>query len=116
MQMRAHASKGYPDLSYHGENAWIASNGLYPHAVGLLYYGAYAVRPDGTQDDFIYIGLNFHVEQQQLALPKLPRGMKWYLTVNTSDKDCPYCELPQPIEKKPQIQMPPQAVVILVGK
>ncbi len=116
MQMSDHASKGYPDLSYHGENAWIASNGLYPHAVGLLYYGAYAERPDGTQDDFIYIGLNFHVEQQQLALPKLPRGMRWYLAVNTADKDCPYCELPQLIEKKPQIQMPPQAVVILVGK
>ena len=116
MQMCDYASKGYPDLSYHGENAWVVSQSLYPHAVGILYYGAYALREDGTEDDFIYIGLNFHVEEQHLALPKLPRRLRWHLAVNTADKDEPFCEPPKLMDKMPQIKMPPQAVIILVGK
>ncbi len=115
MQMCDYESKGYPDLSYHGENAWMISN-IYPDAVGMLYYGAYAARADGTEDDFIYIGLNFYLEPQCLALPKLPRRLQWYLTVNTADKEMPFCETPQLLEKKHQIEVPAQAVVILVGK
>lgn len=115
MQMCDYKSKGYPDLSYHGENAWMLSS-IYPDAVGLLYYGAYESRADGTEDDFIYIGLNFYMEPQCLALPKLPRRLQWHLAVNTADKDIPFCEPPRLVEKKHQIEMPAQAVVILVGK
>ncbi len=115
MQMCDYASKGYPDLSYHGENAWILSN-VYPDAVGLLYYGAYALREDGTEDDFIYIGLNFYMEPQCLALPKLPHRLRWHPVVNTADKETPFCEVLQPVEKKHQIEVPPQAIVILIGK
>lgn len=115
MQMCDYESKGYPDLSYHGENAWMISN-IYPDTVGMLYYGAYAARADGTEDDFIYIGLNFYLEPQCLALPKLSRRLQWYLTVNTADKEMPFCETPQLLEKKHQIEVPAQAVVILVGK
>ena len=115
MQMCDYASKGYPDLSYHGENAWMLSN-VYPDAVGMLYYGAYALREDGSEDDFIYIGLNFYMEPQCLALPKLPRRMRWNLAVNTANKDMPFCDPPQPVEKKHQIEVPPQSIVILVGK
>ncbi|MDE7313768.1 MAG: glycogen operon protein GlgX [Eubacterium sp.] len=116
MQMCDYASRGCPDLSYHGENAWIASGSLYPHAVGILYYGAYAVREDGTEDDYLYIGLNFHIQQQSLALPKLPHRMGWYVAVDTADKETPFFETPKPVEKKHQIEVPPQAVMILVGK
>lgn len=115
MQMCDYASKGYPDLSYHGENAWMISS-VYPDAVGLLYCGAYAMRPDHTEDEFIYIGLNFYMEQQCLALPKLPHRLRWHLAVNTAEKEMPYCEPPRLIEKKPQIEIPPQAIMILVGK
>lgn len=115
MRMCDYESKGYPDLSYHGENAWMLSS-VYPDAVGILYYGAYAVRLDGTQDDFIYIGLNFYMEPQCLALPKLPHKMQWHLAVSTADKDHPFCEPPQLLEKKHQIEIPPQAVVILTGR
>lgn len=116
MKMCDYASKGYPDLSYHGENAWIASGSLCPHAAGILYYGAYAVRPDGTEDDCLYIGLNFHVQPQTLALPKLPRRMRWYVAADTSDRETPFYETPKLVEKKHQIEVPPQAIVILVGK
>lgn len=116
MQMCDYESKGYPDLSYHGESAWVTMKNRFPVAVGLLYCGRYAVREDGTEDDFIYIGLNFYIEQQSLALPKLPYGLKWYLTVNTADKDEPYYELPKEMEKQQQIAVSPQSIIILIGK
>lgn len=116
MQMCDYEQKGCPDLSYHGESAWIMVPNLYPQAVGILYCGAYEKRPDGTDDDFIYIGLNFHIGQQVLALPKLPGRRRWYLAVDTADKDTPYHEHPPLLEKKHQISIPPQAIVILIGK
>lgn len=116
MQMCDYESKGYPDLSYHGDNAWIMTPNLYPQAIGILYCGAYALRADGTEDDFIYIALNFYIGQQYLALPKLPRKLKWHLAVNTADKDTPYYENPAEMEKKTQIAVPPQSVMVLVGK
>lgn len=116
MQMCDYKLKGYPDLSYHGESAWIMSPGLYPHVIGLLYYGAYALREDGTEDDFIYIGMNFHEESRKLALPKLPNRRRWYLAVNTADKDTPFMDTPQLLEKRHQIEVPSQTILILVGK
>lgn len=116
MQMCDYKLKGYPDLSYHGESAWMMSPGFYPHAIGMLYYGAYAVRKDGSEDDFVYIGMNFHEESRSLALPKLPHKRRWYLTVNTADKNMPFLEPPRLLEKKHQIQIPSQTILILVGK
>ncbi len=116
MQMCDYKLKGFPDLSYHGENAWVMSPGLYPHAIGMLYYGAYALREDGTEDDFIYVGMNFHEQPRSLALPKLPQKRRWYLAVSTAEKDMPFCEPPVLLEKKYQIEVPGQAILILVGK
>lgn len=116
MQMCDYASKGYPDLSYHGESAWVSMKNLFPVAIGLLYCGAYALRPDGTEDDYIYIGMNFHIGQQFLALPKLPCGMRWHIVVNTADKEKPFDVQPQQMEKMSQIAVPPQSIMILIGK
>lgn len=116
MQMCDYETKGYPDLSYHGENAWVMTPNLYPQAIGILYYGAYAADENGKEDDFIYIGLNFHIEKQQLALPKLPRGLKWYTAVNTADSKLPFYDPPVLRDKSSQIAVSPQSVVILVGK
>ncbi len=120
MQMCDYAAKGYPDLSYHGDSAWILTPNLYPQAIGILYCGAYAVREDGTEDDFIYVGMNFFVEEQHLALPKLPNRLKWHLAVNTADRDMPLYEDPAELEiaaeKKNQVAVPPQSILILVGR
>lgn len=79
---------GYPDLSYHGENAWQPRTEGYFRYVGQMYCGKYA-----GEDDFIYIAMNMHWEAHRLALPKLPRGMKWELAVST--KEGPGCEKEQ---------------------
>lgn len=67
---------GYPDLSYHGKNAWRAQTESYNRHIGILYCGKYALKPDGTEDDFLYLALNMHWESHELALPKLPKGLR----------------------------------------
>ncbi|MCM1217560.1 MAG: alpha-amylase family glycosyl hydrolase [Lachnospiraceae bacterium] len=81
-----HLSCGYPDLSYHGKNAWRAQMESYNRHIGILYCGKYAVRPDGSEDDFLYLAMNMHWESHELALPKLPKGMKWERVFATGEE------------------------------
>lgn len=107
--------KGSPDLSYHGENAWISSMPEDRLAVGMMYCGAYEELPDGTKDNFIYIGYNFHGGLNKLALPKLPEKKKWHLVMDTSCGNQAFL----PEEKlwgEPQITLQGESVVILVGR
>ncbi len=118
MQLADYASKGCPDLSYHGENAWTMAPNMYQQAIGILYCGAYALREDGTEDDYIFVGMNFYIGTQFLALPKLPGKKKWYMAVNTADKEKPFYKEYDKIEigRETQIAVLPQSIVILVGK
>lgn len=70
-------SCGYPDLSYHGQNAWRPQMESYNRHVGVMYCGKYAKKSDGQEDDFFYLAVNMYWEPQWLGLPKLPKGMKW---------------------------------------
>ncbi|MBQ7261824.1 MAG: hypothetical protein IJR19_10750 [Lachnospiraceae bacterium] len=76
-------SCGYPDLSYHAEQAWYPK--LYNHIrhIGIMYCGKYAKRPDGSNDDFIYIAYNMHWESHEFALPKLPKGETWTACISS---------------------------------
>lgn len=70
-------SCGYPDLSYHGQNAWRPQTESYNRHVGIMYCGKYAKTPQGGEDSFLYVAMNMHWEPQKLAFPKLPKGMEW---------------------------------------
>lgn len=59
---------GAPDLSYHGEDAWIAQLDPGRKSLGMLYCGAYA---EGENKTDIYVGYNFYSENVKLALPIL---------------------------------------------
>lgn len=68
---------GYPDLSYHGQNAWCPqTEGNYRH-IGIMLCGKYAKAGDGGGEDFLYLAVNMHWESHNLALPRLPKGMRW---------------------------------------
>lgn len=107
--------KGFPDLSYHGENAWISSLPQDRQAVGMMYCGAYEEFQDGTKDDFIYIGYNFHMGLSRLALPKLPDKKKWYLVMDTARGIQPFLE-EESVQREQQIALEGQSIIILVGK
>ena len=84
---------GFPDLSYHGESAWRADLSNYSRTAGLLYCENYekadalpsdAVSFAASEPSLLYIGLNFHWKEQQLALPKPPKGTKWKALFTTA--------------------------------
>ena len=93
-------SKGAPDLSYHGENAWIAQLDPGRKSLGMLYCGAYA--KEGSNNSDIYVGYNFYSEEVQLALPKVP-GKEWYYE---DDK----------LENQQYTMIPAQSIRVLFGR
>ena len=77
---------GYPDLSYHGQSAWKPqTEGRFRH-IGLMYCGKYAKIDRNREDDFLYVALNMHWIEHELALPKLPKGMSWELAFSTAEE------------------------------
>ncbi len=82
---------GYPDLSYHGLNAWRPQTENYSRYIGMMYCGKYA-KVNQTKDDcFFYVAMNMHWEQHGFGLPKLPKGLKWQLFLAT-DETTPVAE------------------------
>jgi len=86
VKLMDYLSCGYPDLSYHGKNAWRAQTEGYNRYIGILYCGKYSLKPDGEEDDFLYLAMNMHWESHELALPRLPRGMRWERVFATGEE------------------------------
>lgn len=74
---------GYPDISYHGVEAWRADLSYYSRMMGIALCGRYA--PSG-EDDSLYIAFNMHWEPHKMALPKPEKGKEW---VKLSDSSLP---------------------------
>lgn len=76
-------SCGYPDISFHGREAWRPDTSPASRSIGIMYCGYYG-EIDGKQDDtFFYIGINFHWRGHYLGLPQLPKGKAWVLYTDT---------------------------------
>ncbi len=75
---------GYPDISYHGAEAWRPDLSYISRMIGIMLCGKYA--PE-KEDDSFYIACNMHWEEHELALPKLPKGMKWVKALDTAGED-----------------------------
>lgn len=76
---------GYPDLSYHGQSAWRPrTEGYFRHA-GIMLCGKYARVDRDTEDAFLYLAINMHWESHKLALPRLPRNMRWEKVLGTEE-------------------------------
>lgn len=103
---------GFPDLSYHGENAWITGIELGRMSLGMFYCGAYS---NGENKEDVYVGYNFLSAVTSLALPKLPKKKKWYLAIDSS-AEVPVCAEPTVMKNQQQILMNPQSICVLVGK
>ena len=110
-------SCGYPDLSYHGQNAWRPQTESYNRHVGMMYCGKYAKNALGGEDSFLYVAMNMHWEPQKLAFPKLPKGMEWKPVLATEKTQNTLTALDT--EKQPKDQMigviPPRSIVVYEG-
>ena len=71
---------GYPDVSWHGVNAWQPDWSETSRLVCLMRSGAAA--NGGT--DHIYVAANAHWDNHDVELPVLPDGMRWHLFADTS--------------------------------
>ncbi|MCR5715522.1 MAG: alpha-amylase [Lachnospiraceae bacterium] len=85
---------GYPDLSFHGIEAWKPDLSYYMRTIAMLCNGAYA--KEGKVH--LYIMLNMHWEKHVFAMPRLGYGNTWEKVIDTSLKD------PFAIPATPQIK------------
>lgn len=80
-------SCGYPDISYHGKEAWRPDISPASRSVGIMYCGYYG-EIDGVRDDtFFYIGINLHWKADYMGLPQLPKGKEWTLYTSTDSQE-----------------------------
>ena len=70
---------GYPDLSYHGEEAWKLKTDRLSRFAGVMYCGNYALKNRNEADSSFYIAYNMHWEPHAFALPGLPEGQEWIM-------------------------------------
>ena len=95
---------GYPDLSYHGGEAWRPSLAYYNRHIGIMYCGMYDLEKT-SEDYFLYVAFNMHWESHEFAMPKLPKGMKWEVYLQTNE-----------ISKTSSNEVPPRSVVVFISK
>lgn len=102
-------SCGCPDLSYHGEDAWITPGFSNWKSVGLLYCGKYA-----AEKEDIYIGFNFSDFPKKLAVPQQKESRHWYLCMDTALKSA-FVSEPEELHED-WYTLEAQSVCIIIGK
>lgn len=111
-------SCGRPDVSYHGVNAWRPEYEHFRRQFGILYWGAYAKKPDGTEDDTFYVAYNMHWEPHEFGLPRLEKGQLWHRVFDTSLGTAGYwAEGAEPVlENQVSVEVPPRSIQVFCGK
>ena len=74
---------GYPDMSYHGLQAWKAELENYNHHVGIMYS---CPDENGKGVKLWYVAYNMHWEKKQFSLPKLMKEQKWKVVMTTGER------------------------------
>lgn len=78
-------SCGYPDISYHGKEAWKPEIRPESRSIGILYCGLYGKGADTADDAFFYVGINMHWEPQDFGLPQMPKDKEWVRLFTTKE-------------------------------
>lgn len=102
-------SIGFPDLSYHGNNAWFTPTDNFIRQVGMMYSAAHG--EEGV-NELIYIAYNMHWEEHELALPKIDSKEGWKIVMCSATKK----ETATINEEKRTVLLAPRSVAILVGE
>ena len=103
-----HKSLGCPDVSFHGQSAWRPDLEYFRKQLGIMYWGAYAQKPDGTPDQNFYVAYNLHWGTHKLGLPRLPKGLVWQALYDTSGGGAI-------VKDRIYAQIPPYTVVVFIA-
>ena len=108
---------GKPDISYHGVNAWKPEFENFRRQIGIMYWGPYGKKADGTADETFFVAYNMHWEPHEFALPHLPRSQQWKIAFDTSDSRG-YYEAGQEkeLENQKRYMVPYRSIIVFVGK
>ena len=109
----SHNGTGYPELSFHGTQAW----NLDEHSPGLSFAYMYAedhVRYCTERDAFIYVAVNAYWETQHYGLPILPKGFQWGLAFESHDVSTDLND-ERPLEDQSGIVLGPRSAAVLIG-
>ena len=106
-------SCGYPDISFHGREAWRPDMEPVNRSLGIMYCECYAdmEEKEDKEKGFIYAGINMYWEPQVLGLPKLPKDRTWELLTSTGKGQESIME-----ENGYHVQVPPRTIMIYVSK
>lgn len=104
---------GAPDVSFHGESAWVLEPAAGKLCVGMMYSGAYAPGEERAED--VYVAYNFFSAVSGLALPLPGKGKGWYLVMDSGNEKEPYLKEPL-LQDESRITLSPQSICVLVTK
>lgn len=74
---------GFPDLSYHGEEAFMTDFAGYNRHIGMMY-ATYSEEKKGVE--FVYVAYNMYWEDKVFSLPSLIKGAKWKQEFSTASE------------------------------
>ena len=117
-QHRDYIGSGYPDISFHGTQAWNCDWSFHSRVFAFLLCGEHA-KQGQAKDDFIYIAMNMYWEALSFNLPALPVGRNWYVFANTSmpsPEDIHEIGQEPVLEDQNTILIGPRGVMALVGR
>ncbi len=109
LRMMDELACGYPDLSYHGQNAWRPQTDHYLRHIGVMLCGKYAGEGD---DSMLYLAFNMHWESHGLALPRPPRGTAWELAFSTETPEGEWGENQDGGEEELIRKIPPRSIAV----
>jgi glycogen operon protein len=102
---------GCPDLSYHGENAWVLEPQEGQAALGIMYCGAY----EAEDAEDIYVAYNFSSAATTIAMPEAPRERKWFLAIDSGNEAKPFVESEEPFDLS-RVMVRPDTILVFVSK
>ena len=105
-----HLVTGFPDVSFHGKEAWKPDFNGYSHSIGVLYDEHYA--EEDPQERLTYLAINMHWHSQILGVPAPPAGMQWEVICDTFD-DHSFLEKPERIPDQRSVSVRGRSVMIL---
>jgi glycogen operon protein len=117
-QQRDAINSGYPDISWHGAQAWKPDWSDNSRTLSFMLCGEHV--PAGKEpDNYIYVAMNMHWENHTFQLPRLPKERQWHLFMDTSlPSGNEICEPGQErlLSDQNQVLSGARSVIILVGR